>query len=256
MGWRQRLTIVNIAAVAIALALWTACTSEEPTTAPSRPATPMSLVVPDVEEADLQAGYRVLKDAGFDVIWDQVFWKSPSFLRTITRYARGVGPKPPYSWIADIRPRPGTEVEQGAEVSIMKVRCPKGYRRGSCNARPDARPIPHDKARRVTADCSKGSVRPPRMTLACADNGFRARRLVWSKWRQRSAVGRGVFLLNDCDPGCVVGRFHRRSGRIVLGESRICEKLDAYVFMSGRVIFDRPFEGRISRRIYPGCPFR
>ena len=243
------------AVAALVVASSIACTPEDTLQRSTRAPRSSAPSVPDVEGVDLRVGYRTLVEAGFDVTWNEAFWKSPDFLRSITRYARGSGPRPPYSWIDEIRPRPGTEVERGAEVTIVNVRCPRGYRRGVCGARRDARPVvPADKTPQVVADCFSGSVRPSRMTLACADNGFRAHGLVWSRWDRHRAVGHGILRFNDCGPGCTAGQFHRRSGRIVLTGSRICEELDAYVFISGTVIFDRPFENRRSQRIYPGCP--
>lgn len=106
----------------------------------------------------------------------------------------------------------------------------------------------------VVADCSTGSMQPSRMTLACADAGFRGRQLIWSRWGRKEARGRGVFLINDCEPSCIVGNFQRREGRIVLKERRFCKNLNEYVFMSGRVIYDEPFQDRSGDSIYPGCP--
>lgn len=40
----------------------------------------------------------------------------------------------------------------------------------------------------------------------------------------------------------------------MLREPGSCEGLDGLVFMSGRVVYERPFEGRSSESIYPGCP--
>lgn len=186
---------MKIAIAVSALVLLSACTPDELRTAPAPPPTPTPLVVPDVERADLRAGYEALTTAGLDVTWNRAFWKSSSFLRRITRYARGVGPKPPYSWILEVRPRPGTEVEPGAEVTIMHVTCPTGYYKGPCvRADRDGRADePEDVTREVVADCFHSSVRPRRMTLACADNGFRARHLEWSYWGRRRAVAEGIF---------------------------------------------------------------
>lgn len=234
-----------------------ACTADQPGP-PNKalPSEPLSVVVPDVEKGDLRAGYEALTEAGLEVTWNRAFKKSSDFLKNIRRYARGVGPRPPYSWILKVRPRPGTELEPGAKVTIMHIMCPTGYYKGPCvKGERDGLPSASDEVtRQVVADCFHGSIRPRRMTLACGDNGFRARQLEWSHWGRRRAVGEGVFLMNDCDPGCVVGTFHRRTGRIVLSDSRACEELNAYVFISGKVVFDKPFEGRRFNKIYPGCP--
>lgn len=106
----------------------------------------------------------------------------------------------------------------------------------------------------VVNDCFHARSEPKLMILACADAGFRSFRLEWGEWSARHAIGRGVFRFNDCDPACVVGTLHRRVGRIVLREPQFCKSLDRRVFMSGRVIFDRPFKGDRGNPIGPGCP--
>lgn len=103
-------------------------------------------------------------------------------------------------------------------------------------------------------DCFHGSVEPKRMIFACADFGFRAQQLRWSYWGRKSAIGRGTFFVNDCNPACVVGHMRRRHGDIMLEERRFCKELQKYVFMSGRVVYDRPFEDRFRTPIYPRCP--
>ena len=110
-----------------------ACTADKPAP-PNKtlPSEPLSVVVPNVEKGDLRAGYRALTEAGLEVTWNRAFKKSSDFLKNIRRYARGVGPRPPYSWILKVRPRPGTELEPGAKVTIMSIMCPTGYYKGPC----------------------------------------------------------------------------------------------------------------------------
>lgn len=90
------------------------------------------VTVPNVERGDIRDGYIALTEAGFDVTLNPAFEKSSTFLRSISRYARGAGPKPHYSWIMQVRPRPGSELQPGAEVMIMRIMCPSGYYRGPC----------------------------------------------------------------------------------------------------------------------------
>lgn len=167
-----------IATVAL-LTLLAACTAENPasmtatpSTSPPAPPKLALLVVPDVEDADLRAGYQALKGAGFRVTWGGRLLRAQSLLRIVSRYARGVGPKPRYSWITHTRPRPGAELKAGDNVSIVNVRCPDGYR-GPCNPRIEARPPrPEDTTRRVLADCFEGSVRPRKMILRVPTTAF------------------------------------------------------------------------------------
>lgn len=61
----------------------------------------------------------------------------------------------------------------------------------------------------VAVDCfSKSQTRPGDFLLACGDGNNRLTALRWSSWGPTSAVGRGLDVVNDCQPYCAAGKFH------------------------------------------------
>lgn len=61
----------------------------------------------------------------------------------------------------------------------------------------------------VAVDCfSKSQVRPADFLLACGDGNNRLTKLRWSNWGPTSAMGRGLDVVNDCQPYCAAGKFH------------------------------------------------
>jgi hypothetical protein len=58
-------------------------------------------------------------------------------------------------------------------------------------------------------NCKRGKYKPTTVIVTCADANFRVRGIQWSSWTRREARGRGTALVNDCDPNCAEGTFHR-----------------------------------------------
>lgn len=58
-------------------------------------------------------------------------------------------------------------------------------------------------------NCKRGKYKPTTVIVSCADANFRVRGIQWSSWTRREARGRGTALVNDCDPNCAEGTFHR-----------------------------------------------
>ncbi|MFE1289890.1 hypothetical protein [Streptomyces sp. NPDC058751] len=91
----------------------------------------------------------------------------------------------------------------GAAASLAAVM-------GTASAAPAA---PHAARPRqappVLVDCFwHPDVRPAEFVLACGDGNSRLVSLHWSHWNQKSAVARGVNMVNDCKPYCAAGKFH------------------------------------------------
>jgi hypothetical protein len=62
----------------------------------------------------------------------------------------------------------------------------------------------------VLVDCFwHGRVRPTDFVLACGDGNSRLSSLHWSRWDRAAAVARGDNWVNDCEPYCAAGHFHR-----------------------------------------------
>ncbi len=65
--------------------------------------------------------------------------------------------------------------------------------------------------------------KPKSITVFCADGGVRATKISWSSWGERRARGSSTrTYVNDCEPSCAHGRFHRYSARLVLRRVRSC----------------------------------
>ncbi|MEU2130479.1 hypothetical protein [Streptomyces sp. NPDC018352] len=61
----------------------------------------------------------------------------------------------------------------------------------------------------VAVDCfSNPQVRPGDFLLACGDGNNRLIDIHWSHWGSKSATGRALDAVNDCDPYCAAGKFH------------------------------------------------
>ncbi|MFF9408554.1 hypothetical protein ACF1B0_23985 [Streptomyces anandii] len=70
----------------------------------------------------------------------------------------------------------------------------------------DAQPQPRQP---VLVDCAfQPHARPDAFILACGDGNSRLASLHWQHWDGRTAVARGVNLVNDCKPYCAAGKFH------------------------------------------------
>ncbi|MFG3200744.1 hypothetical protein [Streptomyces sp. NPDC048192] len=65
-------------------------------------------------------------------------------------------------------------------------------------------------ARPVLVDCFfHRNVRPTDFILACGDGNSRLTGLHWTQWGPGAAKAVGVNWVNDCNPYCAAGTFHR-----------------------------------------------
>lgn len=71
--------------------------------------------------------------------------------------------------------------------------------------------------RTAVSSCGRLHVRPHVIVLTCADANFQLRGLHWRRWGARRALGHGRAVVNDCDPDCAAGHFHRYRVRVLLG---------------------------------------
>ncbi|MFV5996512.1 hypothetical protein ACNPQM_29950 [Streptomyces sp. NPDC056231] len=61
----------------------------------------------------------------------------------------------------------------------------------------------------VIVDCfSHPQVRPNDFLIACGDGNSILTALRWSDWKPNFAAGRGLNVVNDCQPFCAAGTFH------------------------------------------------
>jgi hypothetical protein len=106
---------------------------------------------------------------------------------------------------------------------------------------------PPAHAKRVTyvtaPDCRHLRIEPAKILFACGDGGYYVDHLKWGDWGVERAVGRGVFHINDCDPSCAGGTFHKRKGKIVLKQRVHCHEQDKYSFDKAKITYDKPYNG-------------
>ena len=80
-------------------------------------------------------------------------------------------------------------------------------------ARPAAGPV-------VLVTCTqKGTIRPARFIIACADANDFLKSLIWTRWGTAPS-GTGKELINSCVPSCVAGHFHRYPVKVSLSRIR------------------------------------
>ena len=65
-------------------------------------------------------------------------------------------------------------------------------------------------------------IRPPTITIACADANFTVDRLRWSRWSGADATATGTAHVNDCKPYCAAGHFHAYPIVVTLGKPVTC----------------------------------
>ena len=85
------------------------------------------------------------------------------------------------------------------------------------SAAPAAGPLPV-----VPRDCVHEAVKPPRIVVACGDGNFFLTGLKWSSWGRHSAKATGTGHLNDCNPACFNGHFHKYPVAVRLSRPRAC----------------------------------
>jgi hypothetical protein len=83
---------------------------------------------------------------------------------------------------------------------------------------------PGARAERVYAlsDCQHQRFEPRRIIMTCADGGFVVQQLRWKRWNRYAARGTGVALINDCNPYCAAGHYHRYAISLKLKRVRRC----------------------------------
>lgn len=68
----------------------------------------------------------------------------------------------------------------------------------------------------LTFSCEMISARPTEVTTSCADFGNAISNIEWKTWTATSAVGTGIYLINNCDPNCASGKVSKSPVRISL----------------------------------------
>lgn len=74
---------------------------------------------------------------------------------------------------------------------------------GGLSAPASASPAPI----KVYGNCTRPSVEPSEIVLACADDNALLTGLHWTSWTATSATAAGTLEYNDCSPNCAAGHF-------------------------------------------------
>ena len=69
-------------------------------------------------------------------------------------------------------------------------------------------------------NCGHLDYKPTAMLKFCSDTGVGIGQIEWSTWSADSAIGTGVYGINDCAPSCESGKFHYADVRIILSKSK------------------------------------
>ena len=74
---------------------------------------------------------------------------------------------------------------------------------------PAAQAAPAAAPKPKLVNCSGiGTVKPKGFIITCADAGDSLTKLKWSNW-STTASGKGTDVVNDCNPNCAEGHFHK-----------------------------------------------
>ena len=108
----------------------------------------------------------------------------------------------------------------------------------------------------VPRDCVHEAVKPHRIIITCADANFVLTSLRWSHWGRRSAAAAGSASINDCNPTCSTGRFHKYPVTVRLSSAHFCRNAGKTQFRRMRLTFTRKVPAGIKRTSTPGiaCP--
>ena len=107
----------------------------------------------------------------------------------------------------------------------------------------------------VSHNCTGVKVEPKKIMFACADGGFYVNHLEWKFWHRDRARATGIYHMNDCNPSCAGGTFHKRTGHIVLRDPERCPEIDKKVFTRATIVYDRPWRGETRERRQLFCPY-
>ena len=58
----------------------------------------------------------------------------------------------------------------------------------------------------LSFSCETITARPTEVTTSCADFGTSISNIEWKTWTATGAAGKGIYLVNNCDPNCASGK--------------------------------------------------
>jgi hypothetical protein len=72
-------------------------------------------------------------------------------------------------------------------------------------------------------NCNQASSRPKSLTLACGDGNTVLKGLKWSSFGGASALAKGTFTINLCEPNCAAGKAASFPVTVKAGDPRNCK---------------------------------
>jgi hypothetical protein len=90
------------------------------------------------------------------------------------------------------------------------------------------------------ANCGAPSYKPTRIVVACADGNNRLARIKWQSYGTNAASGTATAVVNDCEPNCAAGEFHRFRAVVTLNKPKDCGRYRQFTRLVERFTDDKP----------------
>jgi len=90
------------------------------------------------------------------------------------------------------------------------------------------------------ANCGRPTYKPTRIVVACGDANNRLARIRWESYGTDSASGTATAVVNDCEPNCVSGEFHRFHAVVTLNRAKDCGRYRQFTRLVERFTGNKP----------------
>jgi hypothetical protein len=90
------------------------------------------------------------------------------------------------------------------------------------------------------ANCGKPTYKPTRIVVACGDANNRLARIKWESYGTDAASGTATAVVNDCEPNCVEGTFHRFPAVVTLNKPKDCGRYRQFTRLVERFTDTQP----------------
>ena len=100
---------------------------------------------------------------------------------------------------------------------------------------------------------TEGPEGPDEIYLGCATGAFRLIEISWKDWGKKVANGRGIAVINDCDPFCAAGKFHRIPVIIKLSDLQQCG-YGVQIYTKLEATFPKGTKGLVPETVHESFP--
>jgi hypothetical protein len=90
------------------------------------------------------------------------------------------------------------------------------------------------------ANCDKPTYKPTRIVVACGDGNNRLARIRWESYGTDAASGTATAVVNDCEPNCAAGEFHRFHAVVTLNKPKDCGRYMQFTRLVERFTGEQP----------------